>query len=70
MHADQIRRDLRVDITELAVPRESGIVHQQVRFGGGDNAFQVADVARIGQVCGAGLHAHSMLSSEPPGQGA
>jgi hypothetical protein len=27
VHADEIGHDLRVDVAELAVPRESGVVH-------------------------------------------
>ena len=48
-NANQIGHDL-VDVAELAVPPEPGVVHQQVRLSGGDDPLQLGDAARIDEV--------------------
>ena len=70
MHANQIGHDLRVDVAELAVTPEPGVVHQQVRLRGGDDPLQLGDVTRIGQVRHMNLDAHVVLAGQPLGQGA
>lgn len=70
MHANQTSQDLRIDVGELAVPRESGVVHQQVRLSTGDAPLQLANVTRIGQVRDARLHASPGLIGQPLGESA
>ncbi|HEY6309846.1 MAG TPA: hypothetical protein VIY52_03435 [Streptosporangiaceae bacterium] len=70
MHGDQVRYDCRVDLAELAVPGEAGVVDQQVGPGCGDHPLQLGQVAGIGQVSDMGLHPYAVLAGEPPGQGA
>ena len=69
MHADQVGHDLGVDVGELAVSGESGVVDQQVGPGRGDGPFQSGEVAGIGQVRGVRVHGHAVLACQPLGQG-
>ena len=70
MHGDQVGHHLRVDVAELAVPRESGIVHQQVGLCCGGHPLQLGQVGGIGQVSDVGLHLHAVLAGQLLGQDA
>jgi hypothetical protein len=64
VHGDQVGHHLRVDLAELPVPRESGVVHQQVGRGRGDHPLQLGQVAGIGQVSGTSPHVHAVLGGQ------
>jgi hypothetical protein len=65
VHADEVRHDLRLDVGELAVPREPGVADQQVRSRCGDDLLQSRDIAGIGQVRHMNLDAHPVAASQP-----
>jgi hypothetical protein len=69
VHRGQVARQRWINLAELALPREPGVVHQQAGLGCGDHLFHPGPAGGIGQVSGAGLDPDAMLAGQPPGQG-